>query len=135
MQEIQCPKCGTDWVLDDQESQKTEFNCSECGWSYSPDDAAKEIRKKNYPALKFISKFNRAIGVLAILFGICLGLFFAFTSGAKGFPAIGVTILYAGFIAITQFAFAELILLFIDVANNTKRTNQLLERIANKKNS
>ena len=126
--DVTCPQCGAEWGLEGDEAQQPDFTCSECGFSFSVQDALSAEVKEPYPALRFIAALNRICGVI-ILAG---GFIFAFTIGRDS-PALLIAAIALSIIGcIFQFAVAESTMLFIDIANNTKRTNQLLERVVHK---
>jgi hypothetical protein len=94
--------------------------------------------EKKYGALRIIATVLKIVGLLVLLFGVIGGIL-AVADGAsikQTNPEHGLDLLRTGLVglisaivgAICLWAWAELIKLFIDVEENTRKTHILLER-------
>lgn len=81
--------------------------------------------ERKYPALRAISAVFKVLSVLAFLGGIAVGIGVATKGMAeKAVLSIGLGVLYA----VSLWAGAEMILVILDIEENTRRTAELLSK-------
>jgi len=80
---------------------------------------------RRYPALRAISVIYKVLAVIAFLAGLTLGALMTVKGlGGRAALPIGVGIIYALFL----WAGAEMILVFLDIEQNTRRAAELLSK-------
>lgn len=90
---------------------------------------------QKYSALRIISVIFKVLAVLAAIIAVVVSLFSLGASGPRGFGGLGiafVSILYGAFICLYFLALSEAILVFLDIEENTRLSNELLTKLLNR---
>ncbi len=133
-----CPECGTD-------NRPGARFCARCGAPLAAETVAWPVAvQKKYPILRALSTIYKVLGgIVAVLttlgaIGFCIAMMVggAATVGLErelGTPLPGIAsgivgglfvLLYGGFIAVTLYAFGEMVSLFISMEENIRSLAQ-----------